>query len=171
MNNFLSIKPNKSNIFIPISNTCLIDIPPQLEKYASKKDSLINNKVKSSSVFIWNRNLIAEMLYLIRPGVYVVLLFSFKDTPYVSLIASALIDGIILLTQKYNQMTTFSTKRVYAHEKEHRVIRLFFYLMREPIYTKITLKVIYKITSVLPSFMQSFLIDLFVYYKKIYFIA
>lgn len=173
VNQYLSIKPNKSNVFIPIFNACMIDIPPQVEKYSSKEYSLSNNsneKQLSSYVFAWN-HYIPEVLYLIRPGVYVILLFSFKDTPYVSLVASALIDGAILLTQRYNTLSSFSTKRIYSHEREYRLMRLYFYLMREPIYSKITLKVITKIASVFPSFIQSFLINILVYYRKISFIA
>ena len=141
------IYPYEGNLFLPI-NTKIIII--NNKKYKNKFFDELNKddyNIKS--------NYIGEILYLIRPAIYISLLMIFKNNKIIPLIINIIIDIVIFLTRmdinknnykKYK--INFLIQKIYFLEIKQRTKNFFIYLLREPIYTNITIPLIKNILPI-----------------------
>jgi len=81
------------------------------------------------------QNLI-EILNLVRPLIYLGMLMVFKQKSYLPLIVSLIVDIIIL--KFYRKEEKFVQQKIFSFEYNRRYFGLFFYIMREPIFSNFT---------------------------------
>ena len=104
----------------------------KLKLNPEEKQSFIKFIYKYLSNF---HNLI-EVLNLIRPLVYLGLVIYFKQKSYLPLIASLIIDIIIL--KYYRKEDKFIHQKIFSFEYNRRYIGIFLYFLREPIFSNFT---------------------------------
>lgn len=111
-----------------------------------------------------------ELLYILKPLIYLVLMSVFKRKSFVPLIVNVIIDAIIFKIKRKEEH--FENQKIYFQEYKYRVGRLGVYLLRQPIFSLITKPFIKKILKVfrVPIFMSDLIMNLLSYYSNIYFI-
>jgi len=111
-----------------------------------------------------------ELLYIIRPLLYLVLMSVFKKKSFVPFIFNVLIDAIILKIKRKEKL--FDNQKTYFQEYKYRISRLSVYLLRAPIFSLITKPFIKKILKVfrVPTFLVDLVMSLLTYYSNIHFI-
>jgi hypothetical protein len=85
-----------------------------------------------------------ELLYLIRPVIYMASLILFKKNKFFSLLISLVID-YLYLDSNLSSKGNFSKQKIYYAEYIYRYRRLYIYLFREPIFSSITIPLIRKV--------------------------
>lgn len=161
----LSIYPKKGNIFIPVNSNVNIPIPSKLKH----SNLLLINKTKTKLKL----EQIGEIIYLIKPIVYMTLYSAFRDNPMISLAVNAIMDLIIFVFKINKKAFSFSVKKAYHYEFIFRKIRLMNYFIREPIYEKYTKPFLLGVLNFIkfPSFLISIFFELINYYKYLTFIS
>ncbi len=182
--NFLGIDKNKyinniinntndeiNNIILPYQGNLFLPIKSQIKnkKYKNKFiDELISNN-NNINYIISNKNYIGEILYLIRPVIYISLLLIFKDNKIIPLIVNIVIDVVIFLSRmdinkdnykKYK--INFLTQKIHFLEMKFRNKNFFIYIFREPIFSNITIPLLQKIFNILhlPNFITNFILNI-----------
>ena len=182
--NFLGIDKNKyinniinntndeiNNIILPYQGNLFLPIKSQIKnkKYKNKFiDELISNN-NNINYIISNKNYIGEILYLIRPVIYISLLLIFKDNKIIPLIVNIVIDVVIFLSRmdinkdnykKYK--INFLTQKIHFLEMKFRNKNFFIYIFREPIFSNTTIPLLQKIFNILhlPNFITNFILNI-----------
>ena len=140
-------------------NTNLIKIPDRISSRLIKIDvnstddsikfpNPIENKIEFNNNLNNQEFLIRmkEILYLIRPVIYMASLIYFKEKKIIPLIISMIID-YLYLDGKANMRGNFSKQKIYHLEYAYRIRRLFIYFLRDPILSYVTIPFIKKILS------------------------
>ena len=140
-NNNNIILPFQGNLFIPINN----EIPNITYKNKFMKNLLNENNKLIFKNEKYKIHFLGELLYLIRPVIYLTLLAMFKDNETIPLLINILIDIVIYLsrleinTQKNKDdkkvRLNFLLQKVHYLEMKMRNKNYFMYLFREPIYS------------------------------------
>jgi hypothetical protein len=121
--------------------------------------------------FLKDKYSFVEILYILRPLIYLGLMLFFNSKKTLIPILINLILDIIILKFK-RQEPSFSKQKVFSHEYVYRVGKMAVYLLREPIFSVITKPFILRILRILrlPNFVVTIVQMILRYYTLIYFI-
>ncbi len=113
---------------------------------------------------------IVEIIYLLRPLIYLTTMIIFKKKSFVPLLFNVLMDFIILKVERKEKR--FEGQRAYYCEYAYRLSRISIYLLREPIFSFLTKPFVRKLMKILrlPSFITNLVMVLLSYYTNLYFI-
>ena len=156
----LSIKPTKSFFYIPV-----IEQNKQNTIFYRFEDK--NNKLKNKIIPSLTLNQMGEIIYLLKPIIRLTVLSYFKNNDIICLFTNFILDGIIFLWKIDITSFTFRKKKAYYLENRFRKKNLFFYALREPIYSKVVKPLILKIFNIihLPNLLCSIINDILEYHK------
>ena len=176
-NDFLGIDKNKyinsiinsenadniNNAIIPVQGNLFLPIKEKINntKYKNKfiDELLLENRDENNLVNINKKNkyYVGEILYLIRPVIYITLLIIFKDNKIIPLIINIIMDIVIYFSrmeinkENYkNFKLNFLTQKIHFLEMKFRNKNYFVYLFREPIFSYIIMPLTQKILNFLP---------------------
>ena len=176
-NDFLGIDKNKyinsiinsenadniNNAIIPVQGNLFLPIKEKINntKYKNKfiDELLLENRDENNLVNINKKNkyYVGEILYLIRPVIYITLLIIFKDNKIIPLIINIIMDIVIYFSrmeinkENYkNFKFNFLTQKIYFLEMKFRNKNYFVYLFREPIFSYVIMPLTQKILNFLP---------------------
>ncbi len=176
-NDFLGIDKNKyinsiinsenadniNNAIIPVQGNLFLPIKEKINntKYKNKfiDELLLENRDENNLVNINKKNkyFVGEILYLIRPVIYITLLIIFKDNKIIPLIINIIMDIVIYFSrmeinkENYkNFKLNFLTQKIHFLEMKFRNKNFFVYLFREPIFSYIIMPLTQKILNFLP---------------------
>ena len=176
-NDFLGIDKNKyinsiinsenadniNNAIIPVQGNLFLPIKEKINntKYKNKfiDELLLENRDENNLVNINKKNkyYVGEILYLIRPVIYITLLIIFKDNKIIPLIINIIMDIVIYFSrmeinkENYkNFKLNFLTQKIHFLEMKFRNKNFFVYLFREPIFSYIIMPLTQKILNFLP---------------------
>jgi hypothetical protein len=148
-------------------------------KYNSKNKSsawenflrVISSYLKFFKIFLINKSNIVEILYILRPLIYLSSMIFTNKKSFIPLLINLIIDLIILKSKKRSEHN-FEQQKAYHSEYIYRMGRLAVYFLREPIYSLITKPFIRKLLKILriPKFIVDIVIVLLAYYTNVYFI-
>jgi hypothetical protein len=145
----------------------------QVSKVSVKPSS--QNALTSLLRFIYtyalrNKTNWVELLYLLRPILYLSSMIYFGKKSIYPLIVSIIIDAITMKVQKSH--STFTESKIYYSEMMYRMNGLGTYLLREPIFSIITKPFIHKLLRILrlPQSLVDLALEMLTYYTNIYFI-
>ena len=159
-NEFLGIEKNKyinslnnsDNIILPFQGNLFLPIKEKINntKYKNKFiDELILENKDEKSVSKINRYYIGEILYLIRPIIYISLLIIFNDNKIIPFIINIVMDIVIYFSRieinKENYKNfgiNFLTQKIHFLEMHFRNKNFFVYLFREPLFSYIIMPLI-----------------------------
>ena len=150
-----TITPVQGNLFLPIKEKI------NNTKYKNKfiEELLIENKNENNLVKINKKNkyYVGEIIYLLRPVIYITLLIIFKENKIIPLIINIVMDIIIYFSRMEitrdnykNFKLNFLTQKIYFLEMKFRNKNFFVYLFREPIFSYIIMPLTQKILNFLP---------------------
>ena len=173
-NEYLGIDKNKyinsiinsedtKNIILPIQGNLFIPIKEKINntKYKNKfiEDLIIENNNDYNLVKFdkKNRYYIGEIIYLLRPVIYITLLIIFKENRIIPLIINIIMDIVIYFSRmeinkenyKFFKLN-FLTQKVHFLEMQFRNKNFFTYIFREPIFSYIISPLTNKIFNFLP---------------------
>ena len=187
--NIFHIKSKKSNKRYNVTTNSLIKIPEKITMKLPKNDANstidsinvnLNVNADNSTVIvqqksIYNRLLeflsnYKELLYLFRPVIYMASLICFKKNKFVPLLINLTIDFVVLRNNNFTGK--FSKQKIFHSENLYRVRQMVFYLLREPIFSSITLPFVKKLLSFLrfPDRLVGLIINFLEYFSKLYYI-
>ena len=176
-NDFLGIDKNKyinsiinsenadniNNAIIPVQGNLFLPIKEKINntKYKNKfiDELLLENRDENNLVNINKKNkyYVGEILYLIRPVIYITLLIIFKDNKIIPLIINIIMDIVIYFSrmeinkENYkNFKLNFLTQKIHFLEMKFRNKNYFVYLFREPVFSYIIMPLTQKILNFLP---------------------
>ena len=176
-NDFLGIDKNKyinsiinsenadniNNAIIPVQGNLFLPIKEKINntKYKNKfiDELLLENRDENNLVNINKKNkyYVGEILYLIRPVIYITLLIIFKDNKIIPLIINIIMDIVIYFSrmeinkENYkNFKLNFLTQKIHFLEMKFRNKNYFVYLFREPIFSYVIMPLTQKILNFLP---------------------
>ena len=176
-NDFLGIDKNKyinsiinsenadniNNAIIPVQGNLFLPIKEKINntKYKNKfiDELLLENRDENNLVKINKKSkyYIGEIIYLIRPVIYITLLIIFKDNKIIPLIINIIMDIVIYFSrmeinkENYkNFKLNFLTQKIHFLEMKFRNKNYFAYLFREPIFSYIIMPLTQKILNFLP---------------------
>jgi hypothetical protein len=177
----LNIVNKKSNRIFNKIDPSKISVPQKVKELLGDEISTTNvNNTKETALtavlkFIYSYTIrhkgnSLEVLYLIRPLLYLSSMTYFGKKSIYPLIISAVID-IATMTYKRNT-NKFTQSKVYFFESSFRISSLSVYLLREPIFSLITKPYLLKLLKILriPQTIVNLVLDLLTYYTNIYFI-
>lgn len=120
--------------------------------------------------YIARKENIVELLYLIRPALYMLLMLIFGKRSFVPLIVNIVMDIIILKVKR--RETRFTEQKVYSYEYLYRFGQIYIYFLREPIYSLITKPFLRKLLRIfrLGKFFDNILVRFLSYFTNLYFI-
>ena len=139
-----------SNIILPFQGNLFIPINSEIPKITYKNKFMKNLLNDNNNKIIFNNekykiHFFGELLYLIRPVIYLTLLAMFKDNEIIPLLINMLIDVVIYFSrleinvERNNEnkkvRLNFLLQKVHYLEMKTRNKNYFMYLFREPIYT------------------------------------
>ena len=188
-NDFLGIDKNKyinsiinsenadniNNAIIPVQGNLFLPIKEKINntKYKNKfiDELLLENRDENNLVNINKKNkyYVGEILYLIRPVIYITLLIIFKDNKIIPLIINIIMDIVIYFSrmeinkENYkNFKLNFLTQKIHFLEMKFRNKNFFIYIFREPIFSSITIPLLQKIFNILhlPNFITNFILNI-----------
>ena len=150
-----TITPVQGNLFLPIKEKI------NNTKYKNKfiEELLIENKDENNLVKINKKNkyYVGEIIYLLRPVIYITLLIIFKENKIIPLIINIIMDIVIYFSRMEitkdnykNFKLNFLTQKIYFLEMKFRNKNFFVYLFREPIFSYIIMPLTQKILNFLP---------------------
>ena len=121
-------------------------------------------------LYIGKKINLIEILYILRPMIYLSLMIIFKKKSFAPLIINIIMDLIILKFERREK--NFENQRAYFYEYTYRLGRLSIYLLREPIFSFLTKPFVRKLMKILrlPSFITNIIMLLLSYYTNIYYI-
>ena len=173
-NDFLGIDKNKyidniinsndenniNNIILPIQGNLFLPIKEKINnnKY---KNKFINDLISDNNEFAIisknNKYYIGEIIYLLRPVIYITLLIVFKDNKIIALIINIILDIVIYFSrmeinkENYkNFKLNFLTQKIHNLEMQFRNKSFFVYIFREPIFSNFIIPLTEKILNFLP---------------------
>ncbi len=113
---------------------------------------------------------LVELLYLVRPLIYLGFMMSFKKNSFIPVIVNLAIDLIVIYVKR--SYDNFEQQKIFSAEYIYRLGRLAVYFLRNPIFTIITQPFIRKLIKVLrfPNFLCDVIMALLSYYTNLYFI-
>ena len=167
-NEFLGIEKNKyinslnnsDNIILPFQGNLFLPIKEKINntKYKNKFiDELILENKDEKSVSKINKYYTGEILYLIRPIIYISLLIIFNDNKIIPFIINIVMDIVIYFSRieinKENYKNfgiNFLTQKIHFLEMHFRNKNYFVYLFREPLFSYIIMPLTQKIFNFLP---------------------
>ncbi len=127
--------------------------------------------IRFISKYLTNFQNLVEIINLIRPLAYLGFLMYFKQKSYVPIIASLILDLIVL--KFYRKEEKFIQQKIFSYEYSSRLFSFYFiYFLREPIYSKFTKPFLRTILSKmwLSSWIVEFLLNLLTYFTNFYYI-
>jgi len=138
--------------------------------FFNKIKKIFNDYTMFLKYFLQKKINLIEIIYLIRPLIYLGLMLVFKKKSMIPLIINFILDIMILKINRHFE--DFDQQKTYYFEYMYRFGRLIIYFLREPIYSIITKPFIRKIMKILrfPSFLCELLMALLSYYSNLYFI-
>jgi len=151
---------------------------PSLNTNSKNKKSLWQNFLRIFSsylkffkIFLNNKSNIIEILYILRPLIYLSCMIFTNKKSFIPLLINIIIDLIILKNNKKSD-NNFEQQKAYHSEYIYRLGRLAVYFLREPIYSLITKPFIRKLLKILkiPKFIVDIVIVMLAYYTNVYFI-
>ncbi len=183
------ILPYKGNLYIPLNNNernnnnNLID-----SSYKNKFLTEILNDEENQSLIIDGKDkikiskihFIGEVLYLLRPAIYLSLIAVFNNNKIIPLIINICLDILIYLARmeinSNNFMEygmSFLVQKLHYYEMKFRNKNFLVYIFREPIFSGFIKPLLIKILNVifLPEFIKNIIIELLDYYSNYVFIA
>ena len=186
-NDFLGIDKNKfieniantsdiNNIILPIHGNLFLPIKKKINnnKYKNKFINDIIN-IESQDKIIYNKkyiskiNYVGEILYLLRPIIYLTLLTLFKENKIIPLIVNIILDIIIYFSRieinrnNYkNYGFNFLIQKIHFLEMKYRNKNFFVYIFREPIFSFIIIPLMHKIFNILhlPNFIVKTILNI-----------
>ena len=197
-NDFLGIDKNKyidniinnndiNNVIVPVQGNLFLPIKDKVNnnKYKNKFiDSIINQEEENSkpnnSIYINKIHLVGEILYLLRPVIYLTLLAMFKNNKIIPLIINIVLDIVIYFSRIEinknnfkNYAFNFLVQKIHFLEMQFRNKNFFIYLFREPIFSFIILPLIKKIFIILhiPNFIVEVILDIMENFSNYSYIA
>ena len=167
-NEFLGIEKNKyinslnnsDNIILPFQGNLFLPMKEKINntKYKNKFiDELILENKEEKMISKINIYYIGEILYLIRPIIYISLLIIFNDNKIIPFIINIVMDIVIYFSRieinKENYKNfgiNFLTQKIHFLEMHFRNKNYFVYLFREPLFSYIIMPLTQKIFNFLP---------------------
>ena len=159
-NKYINSLSNSDNIILPFQGNLFLPIKEKINniKYKNKFiDELILENKDEKSVSKINRYYIGEILYLIRPIIYISLLIIFNDNKIIPFIINIVMDIVIYFSRieinKENYKNfgiNFLTQKIHFLEMHFRNKNYFVYLFREPLFSYIIMPLTQKIFNFLP---------------------
>ena len=140
----------------------------------------IENKKVFDIRYINKIHFVGEILYLIRPVIYLTLLSIFKNNKIIPLIINVIIDIVIYFSRiELNENNfrnfglNFLTQKIHYLEMKFRTKNLFIYLFREPIFSFIVMPLIQKVFKILhiPNFISGTVLDIIENFSRYSYIA
>ena len=172
-----------NNIIIPIQGNLFLPIKEKINnnKYKNKFINvlIIDNK-QDNYLIKKDKYYIGEIIYLLRPVIYITLLILFKDNKIIPLIINIILDIVIYFSRReinkenYKKFElNFLTQKIHYLEMKYRNKNLFVYLFREPIFSYIILPLTEKIFNFLPipNFIVRILMNILENYSSFTYIA
>ena len=152
---------NSNNIILPIEGNLFLPIKNKVNntKYKNKfiAELIEENKNNNNMIKINNKYYIGEILYLLRPVIYITLLIMFKENKIIPLIINIIIDIVIYFSrieinkENYKQFRfNFLIQKVHFLEMQFRNKNFFIYIFREPIFSYLILPLTKNVFSFLP---------------------
>ena len=152
-----------NNIILPIHGNLFLPVKEKINnnKYKNKFiNDLINtenqNKIIHNKKYINKMNYVGEILYLLRPIIYLTLLTLFKGNKIIPLIINIILDIVIYFSRieinrnNYkNYGFNFLIQKTHFLEMNYRNKNFFVYIFREPIFSFIIIPLIQKIFKIL----------------------
>ena len=186
INNIINSK-DINNVIIPIQGNLFLPIKGQNinNKYKNKFiNDIINKDDKNINIFepkyINKIHFVGEILYLLRPIIYLTLLSIFKNNKIIPLIINIVLDIVIYFTRIdinrnnfKNYGLNFLTQKIHYLEMNFRNKHFFIYLFREPIFSFIIIPLIKKIFNIiyLPNFIVKVILDIIENFSNYSYIA
>ena len=159
-NKYINSLTNSDNIILPFQGNLFLPIKEKINntKYKNKFiDELILENKDEKNVSKINRYYIGEILYLIRPIIYISLLIIFNDNKIIPFIINIVMDIVIYFSRieinKENYKNfgiNFLTQKIHFLEMHFRNKNYFVYLFREPLFSYIIMPLTQKIFNFLP---------------------
>ena len=186
-NDFLGIDKNKylnniikhnniNNSILPINGNLYLPIKVKINnnKYKNKffNNNIINvnknNQIIFKNKYINKIHFVGEILFLLRPVIYLTLLSIFKENKIIPLIVNIILDIIIYFSRIEinknnfkNYGYNFLIQKVNYLEMKSRNNKYFIYLFREPVFSFVIIPLIQKIFNILhiPNFIVKTILD------------
>ena len=149
---------NNNNIILPYQGNLFLPIKENNIKYKNKFiDELIIENKDEKNISKINKYYIGEILYLIRPIIYISLLIMFNNNKIIPFIINIIMDIVIYFSrieinkENYkNFRINFLTQKILFLEMHFRNKNFFVYLFREPLFSYIIMPLTKKILNFLP---------------------
>lgn len=173
-----AILPINGNLFLPIKEK--INNNSYKNKFINDINTDNENKIIFDIRYINKIYFVGEILYLIRPIIYLTLLSLFKDNKIIPLIINIVIDIVIYFSRIEinkdnfrNYGFNFLIQKIHYLEMRFRNNNYFVYLFREPIFSFIVLPLIQKVFNILhiPNFIVRTVLDIMENFSRYSYIA
>lgn len=186
INNIIKSK-DINNVIIPMHGNLFLPIKDKNNniKYKNKfiNEILIqddNNKNICDSKYINKIHFVGEILYILRPIIYLTLLSIFQNNKIIPLIVNIVLDIVIYFSRidiNRNNFRNFGfnflIQKIHYLEMNFRNKHFFIYLFREPIFSFIVIPLIRKILNILylPNFIVKVVLDIMENFSNYSYIA
>jgi len=174
------IFPIQGNLFLPIhekinNNSYKNNFINDIINQDNQHQNMLNNINYINKVYY-----VGEILYLLRPIIYLTLLSIFRNNKIIPLIINIIIDIVIYFSRmKISQNNfknfglTFLSQKIHYLEMKFRNKHFFVYIFREPIFSYIIIPLITKTFQILhiPNFIVNIVLDIMENFSNISFIA
>ena len=148
-----TILPIQGNLFLPIKEK----INNNKYKNLFSNNLILEIKKENKLIKINKKYCIGEIIYLLRPVIYITLLIIFKDNKIIPLIINIILDIIIYFSRleinkdNYKKFKlNFLLQKINYLEMKFRNKHFFAYIFREPIFSYIIIPLTEKIFNILP---------------------
>ena len=148
-----TILPVQGNLFLPIKEK----INNNKYKNLFSNNLILEIKKENKLIKINKKYCIGEIIYLLRPVIYITLLIIFKDNKIIPLIINIILDIIIYFSRleinkdNYKKFKlNFLLQKINYLEMKFRNKHFFAYIFREPIFSYIIIPITEKIFNILP---------------------
>ena len=185
--NIINNNNSINNAILPINGNLFLPIKEKINNNSYKNkfiNDIINtdneNKIIFDIRYINKIYFVGEILYLIRPIIYLTLLSLFKDNKIIPLIINIVIDIVIYFSRIEinkdnfrNYGFNFLIQKIHYLEMRFRNNNYFVYLFREPIFSFIVLPLIQKVFNILhiPNFIVRTVLDIMENFSRYSYIA
>jgi hypothetical protein len=176
-----------NNTILPINGNLFLPIKEKINNKSYKNkfyNDIINVEGENKNIFdiryINKIHFVGEILYLIRPIIYLTLLSIFKNNKIVPLIINIIIDIIIYFSRiEFNRNNfrnfglNFLTQKIHHLEMNFRTKNLFVYLFREPIFSFVVIPLMKQVFYILhiPNFISETVLDIMENFSRYSYIA